>query len=100
MRNISRSGYLLVGVVLVAACLLSLFKIEDPDAFWHLKAGQVMLETGSLIHVNLFSHTFPEHPWHNLEWLFQVALAAAAISAYVVGQLEPSAAPNHSRRCA
>ena len=64
-----------LAVVLVAAGILCFFRIPDPDVFWHLKTGQVILETGRLIHTNLFSFTYPDFPWHNLEWLFEVVLA-------------------------
>jgi len=64
-----------LATVLIPAGILCFFSIPDPDVFWHLKSGQVMLETGRLIHTNLFSSTYPDHPWHNLEWLFQVILA-------------------------
>jgi len=64
-------------VVLAAAALLGHFKIIEPDVFWHLRTGQVILETGRLLRVNLFSAIYPDNPWHNLEWLHQVVLAAA-----------------------
>ena len=47
----------------------------DPDVLWHLKTGQVMLERGALLRTNTFSSTYPDHPWPNPEWLFQVLLA-------------------------
>jgi len=65
-----------LAVVLLAAGCLAFFNITDPDVFWHVKSGQVILETGRLIHTNLFSFTYPDQPWHNMEWLFQVILAA------------------------
>ncbi len=60
---------------LFAAAALSFFRILEPDVFWHLKTGQVILETGRLVQTNLFSSTFPDQPWHNMEWLFQVVIA-------------------------
>lgn len=67
-----------LGFVPVAAAivLLSFWKVGDPDAFWHLKTGELILETGKLIRTNHFSSIFPQHPWPNPEWLFQVLLAA------------------------
>lgn len=63
--------------VLTAATLLSLFKIRDPDFFWHLKIGQLILERGQLIHTNTLSSLFAANAWHNPEWLFEVLLAQA-----------------------
>jgi len=59
-----------------AAFFLSWFKVVDYDVFWHLKTGQVILDSGSLMRTNLFSALFPDHPWPNPEWLFQVLLAS------------------------
>jgi hypothetical protein len=66
---------LLLTVVLAAVFLLSFFQVCSPDTFWHLKAGEVMLEGGRLLTENTFSSTYPDHPWTDMEWLFQVILA-------------------------
>lgn len=74
----SRSAVLLaLAAALAASLLLGFFQVEDADVFWHLKAGQVSLERGAILDTNLFSSTFPDHPWTNSEWLFQIALAGA-----------------------
>lgn len=67
------------GALLVAATafLLAWFKVIDYDVFWHLKTGEVILDTGRLVRTNLFSSLFPDHPWPNPEWFFQVLLALA-----------------------
>ena len=46
--------------VALAACALSFWKVADPDVFWHLEAGLVMLDQGRLITHN-FSSLFPDH---------------------------------------
>lgn len=61
--------------VAAAAVALCFWKVADPDVFWHLKAGQVMLEQRRLLTLNTFSSLFPEHPWQDNEWLFQLLLA-------------------------
>ncbi len=61
----------------LAGIVLGHYQIVEPDVFWHLKTGQVILETGRLVKTNLFSSTYPEYIWHNLEWLHQVTLAGA-----------------------
>lgn len=66
-------GFLPVAAVIA---LLSFWKVGDPDAFWHLKTGELILESGRLIRTNQFSAIFSQHPWPNPEWLFQVLLAA------------------------
>lgn len=52
--------------------------IKDPDFFWHLKIGQLILEKASLIRTNTLSGLFPDQSWDNPEWLFQVILAGVS----------------------
>lgn len=73
----TRTGWTLLLFLPVAgvALLLSFTMTCDSDVLWHLKAGQVILERGSLLRTNTFASTYPDHPWPNPEWLFQVLLA-------------------------
>ncbi len=61
--------------LVVTALALAWFKVADQDVFWHLKVGEVMLDTGRLVTTNVFSSLFHDHPWFNPEWGFQVLLA-------------------------
>jgi hypothetical protein len=72
-----RAAAIGLAAVLLAGGALAFFRIPDPDVFWHLRTGQVILETGRLVRTNLFSSTWPDYPWHNMEWLFEVLLALA-----------------------
>ncbi len=75
MRSGKTLFLLLLPAVWGAAFLLSYHKISCWDVFWHLKSGQVILEQGRLLDTNFFSSSYPDHPWPNPEWLFQVAIA-------------------------
>ena len=72
---ITRRAGILFLPVLAVAFLLSYTLTCDPDVPWHLKTGQVILERGALLRTNTFSSIWPDHPWPNPEWLFQVLLA-------------------------
>ncbi len=68
----------LVAFTLVAlAALLAwgfLFHVSDADVWWHLKAGQTMLQSG-WIHTDPFAYTRAGLPYlATHEWLFQVLL--------------------------
>jgi tetratricopeptide (TPR) repeat protein len=63
--------------VLAGTFWLCFFKVCDPDVFWQLKVGEVILDTGRMVRTNIFAATFPDHPFFNTEWLFQVVLALA-----------------------
>lgn len=51
-------------------------QVSDPDLYWHLRSGQVMLDTGDVIRGDIFSHTLPggHRPHH--EWLGEIIMVA------------------------
>ena len=67
-------------LVLLILCLGFLQK-ENNDIWWHLKTGQILLETCSFPKTDIYSHTAPDHPWILHEWLCQVVFYLA----YTVG---------------
>ena len=48
----------------------------DSDTWWHLRAGQWMIENGSLLRADPFSFTRGGGAWHYSGWLAQVLLYA------------------------
>ena len=75
MQSEKRSFLIFLPVALLGFAL-SFYRINTLDVFWHLKVGQLILETGGLLTTNLFSSIYPDHHWPNPEWLFQVVLAS------------------------
>jgi len=51
--------------------------LNDPDTFWHLKAGEWIIAQGAVPHTDPFSHTRAGSPWVAHEWLAEVAFALA-----------------------
>lgn len=65
--------------VFVAILALGLFTMAargmaDPDAWWHLRTGQLILQNHGLFHADPFSFTRFGQPWINHEWLSDVLL--------------------------
>ena len=52
----------------------SLEPIENYDYFWHLASGRWIVEHRALPSTDPFTLASHEHPWINLEWLFQSIL--------------------------
>ncbi|MFI5362007.1 MAG: hypothetical protein ACHQ49_08570 [Elusimicrobiota bacterium] len=52
----------------LAAVLLSLGPILDPDLPWHLAAGRRIFETGRIPRVDFLSWTMGFEPWVDFEW--------------------------------
>jgi hypothetical protein len=48
--------------------------IQPADFWWHLRVGQILVQTGILPSVDLFSFTRAGEPWLNQSWLMEVAL--------------------------
>lgn len=46
--------------------------ITDPDTWWHLAAGQYMVENRTIPHHDIFSWTLAGKPWVTHEWLPEV----------------------------
>jgi len=47
----------------------------DPDLGWHIRAGQHMIQTHSVIYRDAFSWSMPGYPWVDHEWATDVAIA-------------------------
>jgi hypothetical protein len=46
----------------------------DPDLWWHLANGRLMLATSSIPHVDVYSFSAAGHPWVMHEWLADLAM--------------------------
>src|SRR5579859_3900860 len=107
-------GARLAAAALFAAVFaLALFPIRDPDAWWHLKTGELIWTTRSIPTRDVYSYVIQGKPWVTFEWLSQVAfylvyraagaaglislkalLAAAAFAlSFALGGGSPASAP-------
>jgi hypothetical protein len=73
-RLTSPGGLFLSGVMLAAAFPVT-NAIRDPDFWWHLRSGQLILQTGGLLHNDPFTYTVSSHAWTMHEWLTEVLFA-------------------------
>lgn len=65
--------------VFVALLLLGLFvmaasHVTDPDFWWHLRTGQLIVETRQVPHTDPYSFTRSGQPWIAHEWLSEVMI--------------------------
>jgi len=65
-------GALLIGGVAIVARTFYL----DPDVWWHIKQGEIILATHQVPTKDIFSITLAGRPWAAYEWLGDVLLAA------------------------
>jgi hypothetical protein len=73
------------------AAVLNLHDIASLDYWWHLRAGQLIHETGAVPTHDPLTYTVPGARWIDIHWLFQLGLHALHSSgghaAVVVAQL-------------
>ncbi len=87
-RSASSAGELLrrvfsfpamLGAVLVGAVyLFARAFIVDPDCWWHIKTGELILATHQFPHTDPYSFSVAGQPWLAFEWGGDVLLALAA----------------------
>jgi tetratricopeptide (TPR) repeat protein len=71
-----RSGWLALGAVLLLCAAFCCTQLAEVDHYWHLLAGQRILEEHRVPHVDDFTFTSLGRSWIDLHWLFQVLLAS------------------------
>lgn len=72
-------GLLQTRRVFVAILALGLFamaarNVTDPDVWWHLRTGQLMVQNHALFHTDPYSFTRFGQPWIDHEWLSQLLI--------------------------
>lgn len=77
------SGLLLRLLLFVAIFSLAAIPPLDPDLWWHLANGRLLLQLGTWPHTDLYSFSAAGHPWVMHEWLSDFLMYAL----YVVGGL-------------
>jgi len=78
----SPSGLFIAAVVVILAFPVTR-TIQDPDFWWHLRAGQLIIQHGGLLGNDPFTYTVPNHHWTMHEWLNEVLFAVE----YAIGGL-------------
>jgi hypothetical protein len=68
---------LLIAIAIAAYTAFSVGLFSDGDTSWHLAAGKLILESGSIPDTDPFSYTFKGKPWVAHEWLAEAIMAAA-----------------------
>ncbi len=65
---------LLPVLVVGLAAAFALRRLSNTDTWWHLAAGRWIVTHGTVPHLDTLSWTVPDHPWINVQWLFDVII--------------------------
>ncbi len=71
-----KSGWIALAAVLLLCAAFCCTQLAEVDHYWHLLAGQRILEEHRFPHVDDFTYTSQGRGWVDLHWLFQVILAS------------------------
>jgi hypothetical protein len=67
---------LFTAILFLALFAMTVREISDPDFWWHLRAGQYMMETATIPRTDPFSFTAQGKEWVTHEWLSEVFMYA------------------------
>jgi hypothetical protein len=76
VRAIFETRRVFVVVFTLGIFALGFRNATDPDLWWHLRTGQLILENHRLFHVDPYSFTRFGQPWVDHEWLSQILIFA------------------------
>ncbi|MFO0848701.1 MAG: hypothetical protein U0871_09125 [Gemmataceae bacterium] len=76
-------------LLLLAGGRSSFFR--DPGTFWHVRTGELILDTGRFLDHDPYTFTFGGRPWTPYEWLAEVVMAGVHRAAGIDGLLLLSA---------
>jgi hypothetical protein len=74
MRGMLRTQHIFPAVLFLGLFAMAARNAADPDLWWHLETGQLIVESKSVPHTDLFSFTRAGVPWIAHEWLSDVLL--------------------------
>ena len=77
LEDLVSPGGLFLSAVMILAVMPVTRAIGDPDFWWHLRAGQLILAKGGLLGTDPFTYTAAGHAWTMHEWLNEVFFAGA-----------------------
>jgi len=74
----------LIALFLALTFLLGVFPLKDTDFWWHLKAGDMIRQSGWVPTVDTLTYGAEGHPWIDLHWVVGLNLAKCAITSLAV----------------
>jgi hypothetical protein len=77
LRRLFSFPVMLAGLLAMLAVLTVRQRFDDPDMWWHLRAGEVIWTTHVIPTTDLFSYTTNHHAWIPHEWLSQASIYGA-----------------------
>lgn len=74
MRGLLEKRHVFLALLALGVFTLSARSVTDPDFWWHLRTGQLILRNHAVFHTDPYSFTRFGQPWINHEWLSDVLI--------------------------
>lgn len=74
MNRILQTRSLFFLIVLFGIFVMAARPVTDPDLWWHLRTGQLIVQNHQLFHADPYSFTKAGQPWLDHEWLSQIVI--------------------------
>jgi hypothetical protein len=74
--NLLETRRLATTILAFGLLAMSARRVTDPDVWWHLRTGQLIVQNHRVFHADPFSFTRFGQPWINHEWLSDVLIFA------------------------
>jgi hypothetical protein len=74
--NLLETRRLAVTILAFGLLAMSARRVTDPDVWWHLRTGQLIVQNHRVFHTDPYSFTRFGQPWINHEWLSDVFIFA------------------------
>ena len=78
LRRVFTFPIFLATILAGGACVAAHFRFVDPDSWWHIRVGELILRTHHWPTSDIYSFTAPGARWIAYEWLGEVTIAFAA----------------------
>ncbi|MFN0152064.1 MAG: hypothetical protein ACKVU1_15290 [bacterium] len=80
-----RGPSLFLPLLIALAFLAGYFQICDNDVWWHIRTGEIILDTARIPRIDPFSHLAEGHYWITHSWASDVVIALASRAAGLRG---------------
>ena len=74
MNSLLETRRVFVAILVLGLFTLAARGVADPDVWWHLRTGQLIMQNHQVFHSDPYSFTRAGQPWINHEWLSEIVM--------------------------
>ena len=74
MKELLQTRRVFVAILALGLFIMAARSVTDPDVWWHLRTGQLIIQNHRVFHTDPYSFTKFGQPWIDHEWLSQILI--------------------------